>query len=187
VLLVRMGAGGESEGNKAELGVRFRAAESADAVPRTSFLPPRANDGGERPATANEIMQSEIEETARRLGVQTEPSRPRPPPAKIDVATVDPLQALAGSAIGAVMFVLIWGATSSLMNFFQNDPNPFHNDIYVVQRLSAVIRTVLLTVFALLSGISGAATLGLLALAVKSAAARTDLSLNADSDKNEVE
>jgi hypothetical protein len=141
--------------------------EDETIQPRTSFF--KKDPSSENKVwTANEIMQQEIESTAKRLGVANEPVGRTPAPKQIlDISTVDPAQAFLGSAGSFVMFAIIWSMTSYVMKYFELHPDPLNSEWYVVQRVSAVIRTVLLTTFALGSGLTGITSLGLFALGVR--------------------
>eukprot|EP00186_Timspurckia_oligopyrenoides_P003793 CAMPEP_0182443276 /NCGR_PEP_ID=MMETSP1172-20130603/2049_1 /TAXON_ID=708627 /ORGANISM="Timspurckia oligopyrenoides, Strain CCMP3278" /LENGTH=186 /DNA_ID=CAMNT_0024638497 /DNA_START=192 /DNA_END=752 /DNA_ORIENTATION=- len=150
-----------------------------DREVRSSFLTPKTKKEQEeelqnKPRTANDVALEDIAETASRLGIDTSNTapKPRPIPKRIDVASVDPFQAWIGSVGAGVMFVVFWSILNYLMKYYEVHPDPFESSVYVVQRISAVMRTVLLTVFSLMSGITGITTGGLFILGIKSMSAR---------------
>eukprot|EP00184_Porphyridium_aerugineum_P006926 CAMPEP_0184694554 /NCGR_PEP_ID=MMETSP0313-20130426/2462_1 /TAXON_ID=2792 /ORGANISM="Porphyridium aerugineum, Strain SAG 1380-2" /LENGTH=205 /DNA_ID=CAMNT_0027152851 /DNA_START=107 /DNA_END=724 /DNA_ORIENTATION=+ len=146
---------------------KFRTQDDK-STPRSSFFKKENADSERKIWTANEIMQQEIESTARRLGVDNEPVGRAPAPKQImDISTVDPKQAFLGSVGAFAMFALIGTMTTFMMNYFELHPDPLNSDWYVIQRVSAVIRTVLLTTFALGSGLTGITSLGLFTLGVR--------------------
>ena len=124
--------------------------------------------------TVNDRLERDIRDTASRLGVDVEQEKDAqrrmeaPTASYMDVSTVDPAQALLGSLGSALLFLVCFGLTSNSMTYFEAHENLFGSDVYIVQRLSAVLRTVVLTTFGLGSGLTACTTIGLLLLSIKS-------------------
>lgn len=98
-----------------------------------------------------------------RLGVKDDSDSAAPRPFKaMDISRVNPLSAFAGAAGAAAMSYGAWVGLGYIVAFFT--AHPLDDNIYVVQRISAVVRTVLVCLFALGSGVSGVTGLGLLML-----------------------
>jgi len=85
-----------------------------------------------------------------------------------DLNGVNPAVAAIGSASALAVGFLIWQATISVSTFFAM--HPVDTDIYTLQRLSGLFRTVVVGATALASGFFGVCGLGLAGLAVKVAA-----------------
>jgi Protein of unknown function (DUF3082) len=135
---------------------RFRGDDDA---PRRAFRapPPEAS-------TPNARVLAAVRESMDRLGVsEAEARRPAPPARRpVDISRVNPASALLGSAGAAVMFWAAWSVLQGTVAFYL--AHPFESDFYVLVRINAVVRTVLVGMFALASGISGVTSLGLLLL-----------------------
>lgn len=145
-----------------ELRVRFNRGEDDT---KRSFLPEPTKPVNQ--ASPNERALAQVRDTMQRLGVQENPEDiPKPRPFRpIDVSRVNPLSAFAGAAGAAGISYAAWIALAFIANFFVT--HPFTDEIYVVQRIGAVVRTVLVCLFALGSGISGVTGLGLFLLGIR--------------------
>jgi Protein of unknown function (DUF3082) len=135
----------------------------ADNEPKRSFSsrPPPSDI----PLTPNQRVLAQVRKTMEELGVSED--EPKPPPAQnvkpVDLSRVNPFSALAGSFGAAVMAYAAWHVLVGTANFYAN--HPFDTDFYVVRRINAIVRTALVGIFALASGISGVTALGLFLLA----------------------
>lgn len=116
------------------------------------------------PRTPNERALDQVRESMKRLGVSEEDSIAPPPPRKpIDISNVNPLAALSGGIGAAAIAFVLWNMLQISANFFIT--HPYESDFYVVARISAVVRTTIVGVLALASGISGVTSVGLTLLA----------------------
>lgn len=111
----------------------------------------------------------QVRETMARLGAEPEAPQPRPfnP---IDISRINPFSALFGSVAAGGISYGAWLALGGIVAFFVS--HPLDDQIYVVQRLGAVARTILVCLFALGSGMSGVTSLGLGALFVRTSYGR---------------
>lgn len=147
------------QGPDEDVRVRFDKGAEA-AAPKRAFIPPPPERTG--PVSPNERVLAQVEESMRRLGVEAEP-KPAPPPFKpVDISRVNPLSAFAGSAGAALISYVAWEVLQYTIQFYI--AHPFNTDMYIVQRISAIVRTVLVGLFALGSGISGVTSIGLFLL-----------------------
>ena len=141
--------------------VRFRK-ESAEA-PRTSF---RQTEKPNRIQTPNERLLEDVRNAMEELGVTAVDSTSPPPIKKLsDYSHVRPLPAFAGAAGAAVISVILWQILESLIGLYLSHPP--HFDLYIVQRITGVIRTAVIGLLSLASGISGVTAIGLLLLGGK--------------------
>lgn len=121
----------------------------------------------------NDRVQQQVLETMRALGLSDTDQSSAPPPrafSPIDVSRVHPLSALVGSFGAAGISYAVWSLLQFTVLFFASHPPS--TDVYVVTRITAVVRTVLVCLFALGSGISGVTSLGLLMLSFRTAYGR---------------
>lgn len=86
-------------------------------------------------------------------------------PSYIDISNANPLSAFAGAAGAACISIVAWKLLNATVQFSVS--HPVDDQIYVVQRLAVVVRTTLVCLFALGSGISGVTALGLALLGVR--------------------
>lgn len=142
-----------------EGGVRFRK-ESIESV-RTSFKAPQVKKGLLSP---NERILQEVQDTMKRLGV-TEKETPRPAPNYKDYSHVKPLSAFAGAAGSTLVSAALWKLLVTLVALYSQ--HPFDSDFYVVTRLVAVVRTAVVGLLSLASGISGVTGVGLFLLGAR--------------------
>ncbi len=140
--------------------VRFRK-ESVEA-PLTSF---RRNDAPSRVQTPNERLLEEVRKTMEELGVTANESTPPPTKQLADYSHVRPLSAFAGAVGAAIISAVLWQILQTLIAMYI--ANPPHYDLYVVQRITGVVRTAVVGLLSLASGISGVTALGLLLLGGK--------------------
>lgn len=138
--------------------VRFRKESTDD--PLKTFK--KANSSGnERMATPNERLLKELEESINELGLPIEEAS-APVKSFADYSHVRPWAAFSGSAGAAAMAVALWYILQTLVEAY--NLHPLQSDFYVVQRLVAVVRTAVVGLLALASGISGVTSVGLLLL-----------------------
>jgi Protein of unknown function (DUF3082) len=134
----------------------------ADNEPKKSFStrPPPSDI----PLTPNQRVLAQVRKTMEELGVsEDEPKPPEKNVNPVDLSRVNPFSALAGSFGAAVMAYAAWHVLEATANFYVN--HPFDTEFYVVRRINAIVRTALVGIFALASGISGVTALGLFLLA----------------------
>lgn len=139
----------------------LRDADDPNVQTERSFLPQQTKT----PNTPNDRILAQVRESMERLGV-AEGTRPDTSVNKtyspMDISHVSPFSALIG-AIGAIgISAAMWHTMTWFISFVIQ--HPLNNEIYVVQRLSVVVRTALVCLMALASGISGVTALGLFLL-----------------------
>lgn len=144
---------------------RFRvSADEADsAKSRFGPAPPV-------PSTPNERAAAAVAETMERLGVAAAaaPVTPvtRGPGRRVDLRTVNGGGAVAGAVGAAAIFWALWTATTWLASWY--GAHPVSDDGvggYAVARISVVVRTAVVGLVALASGMSGVTGVGLALLA----------------------
>lgn len=138
-------------------GLRFRK-EDEYAKPRTSF---RVSSESSRILSPNERLLERVQESMERLGV-ADSHRDASSRKFVDISQVNPLGALSGAAGAALISFAAWTALRALVAAYV--AHPMETDFYVVQRVSAIVRTAVVGLLALASGISGVTSLGLLLL-----------------------
>lgn len=149
--------------------VRFNRDPDPSTQPKRSFFPtPPPSD---TLPTPNERVLSQVRETMRKLGIEeNDKTAPIPPSfTPINISHVNPLGAFVGAGAAAFISYIAWLTLGYTVNFFVT--HPLTDQIYIVQRISAVVRTVLVCLFALGSGISGVTALGLFLLGIRTTAA----------------
>lgn len=132
--------------------------------PQTSFFPERSSENSEM-ATPNARILKQVQETMDRLGVSKTPPAPAPPRRPIDISGVNPASAFLGAAGAAICSYAAWYMLNSTIRFAVL--HPMDEQIYIVQRVTTVIRTALVSLFALASGFSGVTSLGLTLLGLR--------------------
>lgn len=165
-----------ADGPNQELKPIFRRGDD-NSVTRTSFFdePPAedqlavGNDSDQERAnilTPNTRLLLQVRDTMERLGVNSDQPTPLPLTRETpDFSKINPLSAFAGSAGAALISVIVWRLLNATARFAAT--HPLDEQIYIVQRLAVVVRTCLVCLFALGSGISGVTSLGLLLLAFR--------------------
>jgi Protein of unknown function (DUF3082) len=149
---------------------RFRSTEDADSDgPKTSFssTPPPSTT----PLTPNQRVLVQVRQSMERLGV-LDNDEPVPAPVvrkPVDISRVNPASALLGSVGAFAIFYTAWSTLQFFVQFYLT--HPFETDMYVLRRINAIVRTVLVGIFALASGISFVTSLGLLLLSGRTAIA----------------
>lgn len=139
----------------------LRDADDPSTQTQTSFFPEKPQQ--QAPQTPNERVLQQVRDTMQRLGVEELPETPSSPSfSPIDISGVNPLSALLGAFGAAIISYATWSALGYIAFFFAS--HPLDDQIYVIQRLSAVVRTGLVCLFALGSGISGVTSIGLFLL-----------------------
>lgn len=139
---------------------KFRR-DDPELAPKTSFFEEELTS--KRPLTPNERVMAQIQETMERLGVSERAPEPPPKRKPIDISRVNPFSALLGAGAAFFISYVTWNLLQSLIYMYLSHPPQF--DLYIIQRISVVIRTALITMLALGSGISGVTGLGLALLA----------------------
>eukprot|EP00177_Eucheuma_denticulatum_P004088 GFKZ01007401.1.p1 GENE.GFKZ01007401.1~~GFKZ01007401.1.p1 ORF type:complete len:207 (-),score=18.06 GFKZ01007401.1:131-751(-) len=133
--------------------------------PKRSFFP--STSSSETLPTPNERVLAQVRDSMRRLGIQ-DPENLSPAPSStvpIDISRVNPFSAFLGAGGASVMSYAAWASLIHIITFFVS--HPLTDEIYVVQRITAVVRTCLVCLFALGSGISGVTALGLFLLGLR--------------------
>ncbi|PXF46640.1 hypothetical protein BWQ96_03629 [Gracilariopsis chorda] len=139
----------------------LRDADDPSIQTQTSFFPEKSQQ--QTSQTPNKRVLQQVRDTMQRLGVEEHPQTPSPRPfSPIDISSVNPFSPLVGAFGAAFISYAVWSALGYIAFFFAS--HPLDDQIYVVQRLSAVVRTGLVCLFALGSGISGVTSLGLFLL-----------------------
>ena len=144
-----------SEEEKPRVGFR-RDTESSK--PRATFR--KATEPASAP-TPNERIMTDIRDTMERLGVMDTPKE-HSPRRIADISDVNPLSAFGGALGGALISGALWLLLRFLLEAYIT--HPLETDFYVVQRISAIVRTAVVGLLALGSGISGVTSLGLFLL-----------------------
>lgn len=88
----------------------------------------------------------------------------------MDLSKISAVNGFGASALSAGMFAALVYFTMNLIQYYSTEP--FQSDVYVVQRLYAVVRTTMVTIFALATGITGVTALGIFALSCQVAFSR---------------
>jgi Protein of unknown function (DUF3082) len=115
----------------------------------TPSLPP--SDGSSPPS--DDPMSSDL------------PSKASPRKDLLGTSTPSPLRSLTGALMAAAMGLLLYRLTTSIMKSFAEHPTVSHNTIVV--NLSAAIRTLVVGLATMATGIFAFVTLGLVALAIQ--------------------
>lgn len=115
--------------------------------------------------TPNERVLRQVQETMDRLGVSTDPPAPSPPRRLVDISNVNPANAFLGATGAAVLSFAAWNMLITTVRFAAS--HPMNDQVYVVQRVTVVIRTALVSLFALASGFSAVTSLGLTLLGLR--------------------
>lgn len=121
----------------------------------------------ERVETPNERVMRQVRDTMQQLGVAdntaNNPVVANTPARSVkDMGNVNPLSALAGAGGAALISAFCWTMLNATIQFAL--AHPMDDRIYIVQRVTVVIRTTLVYLFALGGGISGVTSVGLLLL-----------------------
>lgn len=138
--------------------VRFRKESTED--PLSSFK--KADVANGRISTPNERLLRELEDSISELGRPLEEATAPPAKSLADYSHVKPWAAFSGSVGAGIMALALWYILRTLVEAY--NLHPMQSDFYVVQRLVAVVRTAVVGLLALASGISGVTSLGLLLL-----------------------
>jgi Protein of unknown function (DUF3082) len=120
----------------------------------TSPLPP-ANGSSQ---TSEGSLSSDLTNNAS-------PSKDLPSNALLSTSSPSPLRSLTGALMAAGMGLLLYRLTTSIMKSFAAHPTVSHNTIVV--NLSAAIRTLVVGLATMATGIFAFVTLGLVALAIQ--------------------
>lgn len=136
--------------------VRFRKEESETT--KTSFKKAELKTGMLSP---NERLLEQVKKSMERLGV-TEKIDPAPARKLKDYSHVQPLSAFSGAFGAALISAAIWSLLQVLVKMYAL--HPIESDFYVVNRITAVVRTAVVGLLALGSGMSGVTGMGLFLL-----------------------
>jgi len=164
-----------------ELKSRFARA-GPDSETKTSFVPAAAQEDardGAAPSPQAEVNKALLAEIR---ALQPEPVEPAPERKPVDLNGIKPENLLLGAASYAAVSVLAWNFVTSSAEFFE--AHPMDSAFYVVARLSAVVRVVVVAVAALGAGVTAIAATGQLVLAgrVFMGVASGELDPNAERD-----
>lgn len=164
----------------------LRDADDASVQPRTSFFDTPLTTP--MSTTPNDRVMQQVRQTMQQLGVSDDHvTNAREPPVKKpktiqEMAGINPLSPLAGAAGAALMSTAAWQMLLATVNFAVM--HPMDDRIYIVQRVAVVIRTTLVCLFALGSGISGLTSVGLVLVGLRLAYAHLSGELR-NADKNQ--
>lgn len=152
---------------------------------KTSFLDEPAPIT--RPLTPNERVMADIRSSMERLGISEEGPSPPAERKPMDISRVNPFSALSGSVGAFLIAYVAWNMLQSIIALYLS--HPLRTDFYVIQRINAIVRTVVVSLLALASGISGVTALGLALLAGRTGYAAVTRELDksgaVDSDGND--
>jgi hypothetical protein len=142
---------------------RFRSTEDPESEgTKRSFS--SASQQPTAPLTPNQRVLLQVRKSMERLGVVDIDVPVAVPPVRkpVDISRVNPASALLGSVGAFVIFYCTWSILQLFVQFYFS--HPFETDMYVLRRINAIVRTVLVGMFALASGISFVTSVGLLLL-----------------------
>ena len=153
-------ADGEKTGLDAidELLPRFRRDAGAVDLPKDEETPTEGATMG----TVNDKLLAEIEEAKKGFRVEAPQVDERE---DVDISDVNPIQSVLSGVAALATAYVFWLAVGFAANSFAE--HPVDSDIYAIQRISTVMRTVVLGLGTLLTGITAFAGVGLLALGGK--------------------
>eukprot|EP00190_Bangiopsis_sp_CCMP1999_P003376 CAMPEP_0198730794 /NCGR_PEP_ID=MMETSP1475-20131203/26347_1 /TAXON_ID= ORGANISM="Unidentified sp., Strain CCMP1999" /NCGR_SAMPLE_ID=MMETSP1475 /ASSEMBLY_ACC=CAM_ASM_001111 /LENGTH=198 /DNA_ID=CAMNT_0044493659 /DNA_START=50 /DNA_END=646 /DNA_ORIENTATION=+ len=139
--------------------VRFRTREEGKTLNLLS-----ESQTSDKPKTRSQVILEQIEETRKKLGVNEEPAHLQPPPPKkaVDLSKVNATYGFGSAAFTFAMCFALFTFTNMLINYYNT--NPFQSDVYVVNRVYAVVKTAMVTIFSLATGIVGVTSLGIFGL-----------------------
>ena len=112
--------------------------------------------------TVNDKLLAEIEEAKKGFRVEAPQVDERE---DVDISDVNPVQSVLSGVAALATAYVFWLAVGFAANSFAE--HPVDSDIYAIQRISTVMRTVVLGLGTLLTGITAFAGVGLLALGGK--------------------
>jgi hypothetical protein len=141
-----------------ELLPRFRRDDGAVDLPRDEAK----QSGGAEMGSVNDKLLNEINEAKKGFRVEAPQVDDRE---IVDISDVNPVQSLLSGVAALATAYVFWVAVSWAAGSF--DKHPIDSDIYAIQRISTVMRTVVLGSGTLLTGITAFAGVGLLALGGK--------------------
>jgi Protein of unknown function (DUF3082) len=142
---------------------RFRSTEDPESEgTKRSFS--SASQQPTAPLTPNQRVLLQVRESMKRLGVVDidAPVAVAPVRKPVDISRVNPASALLGSVGAFGIFYCTWSILQFFVQFYVS--HPFETDMYVLRRINSIVRTVLVGIFALASGISFVTSFGLLLL-----------------------
>lgn len=166
-----------ADGSDRDMMPRFRRDDDNSATQTSFFDDPNTDDQlvaadddsrlRGNALTPNTRLLRQVRGTMERLGVDPNRSTdvsplPREP---TDFSKINPLSAFAGSAGAAVISAIAWRLLNDMVLFVAH--HSLDDQIYIIQRVAVVVRTTLVCLLALGSGISGVTSLGLLLLALR--------------------
>eukprot|EP00188_Purpureofilum_apyrenoidigerum_P002825 Plantae.Rhodophyta-Purpureofilum_apyrenoidigerum.ctg28857.p1 GENE.Plantae.Rhodophyta-Purpureofilum_apyrenoidigerum.ctg28857~~Plantae.Rhodophyta-Purpureofilum_apyrenoidigerum.ctg28857.p1 ORF type:complete len:236 (+),score=26.91 Plantae.Rhodophyta-Purpureofilum_apyrenoidigerum.ctg28857:57-710(+) len=139
--------------------VRFKTREEGKKLDLLS-----QTKSSDKPKTRSQVILEQIEETKKKLGVDEVPVhlRPRPQSKAVDLSKVNALYGFGSSAFTFAIFCALFTFTNVLIQYYST--NPFQSDVYVVNRIYSVVKTAMVTIFSLATGIVGVTSLGILGL-----------------------
>ncbi|KAJ8907920.1 hypothetical protein NDN08_008023 [Rhodosorus marinus] len=137
--------------------VRFRTRE--ETRPKNLVGP---DHDASRPKTKSELILEQIEETKKKLGVANEEVKPRPEVKPVDLSKINIFYGFGAAAASGGIFYVLLTFTLLLIDFYNGDP--FHSDVYFVERLYAVARVAMMSLFTLATGVTGVTALGIFLL-----------------------
>jgi hypothetical protein len=141
-----------------ELLPRFRRDAGAVDLPKDEETPTEGATMG----TVNDKLLAEIEEAKKGFRVEAPQVDERE---DVDISDVNPIQSVLSGVAALATAYVFWLAVGFAANSFAE--HPVDSDIYAIQRISTVMRTVVLGLGTLLTGITAFAGVGLLALGGK--------------------
>lgn len=145
--------------------LRFRRDEDDSSLqPQTTFFP-HLESTTKRTMSPNERVLKQVRESMDRLGIKDVPPPTPPPPRFVDISNANPASTFLGASVAALLSFAAWNMLNNAVHFAVT--HPMDDQIYIVQRVTVVIRTALVSLFALASGFSGVTSLGLFLLTLR--------------------
>lgn len=141
-----------------------RDEDDTSSKTQSTFFPDRKQKNAVQ--SPNDRILEQVRNTMERLGVSEVQTDESPVASNhIDISNTNPLSAFAGAGGAAFISFVAWQLLNATVAFAVS--HPLDDQVYVVQRLAAVVRTTLVCLFALGSGISGVTGLGLALLGLR--------------------
>lgn len=159
-----------------ELKSRFARDDGANSQTKTSFAAAQPAEVAAS-SPANAALLAEIR------ALQPKPVEPAPARAPVDLNGIKPEYLLLGAASYGTVSFLAWNFVTSSAVYF--DANPMDDAFYVVARLSAVVRVVVVAMGALGAGVTAIAAAGQLVLAGRVALGVVSGELDPDAERDD--
>eukprot|EP00871_Galdieria_phlegrea_P003757 jgi/Galph1/4382/GphlegSOOS_G3096.1 len=114
----------------------------------------------------NDKLKKEIEETKRKLGIQERQLENAEVSQNLSVEDLSLTSCFVASTLASLLALVLIGFAHNVFSYYESHP-VVNSDVYVVQRLSAVMRTVLIGFSTLAAGLVSVTALGLILLSLQ--------------------